>query len=105
MTDELGHPASGYFSLTTNLPVGLIITNPRTGGPRTITIQFDSGRLTGEFNLVSYVTILYGSEKWAFDFKSLNLNVADRNAFRIPANSDRVVETKVNSKPSVPQPS
>lgn len=94
MTDELGHPASGYFSLTTNLPVGLIITNPRTGGPRTITIQFDRWRLIGEVNLVSYVTILYGSEKWVFDFKTLNLNVADSKAFRIPQTPTRSSKRK-----------
>jgi hypothetical protein len=30
MTDDLGHAASVYFSLTSHLPVGLIGTNPRT---------------------------------------------------------------------------
>lgn len=84
MMDELGHSASGYFSLASHLPVGLTVTNPRTEGPRTITVQFDGWRLTGGVNLVSHVTILYGSETWVFDFKTLNLNAADNKVFQIP---------------------
>ena len=38
----------------------------------------------GGVNLVSHVTILYGGETWVFDFKTLNLNAADRIAFQIP---------------------
>lgn len=82
MTDDLGHPASAYFSLTSHLPVGLITTNARTGG--TVTIRFDAWRLVGGVDLVSHVTILYGGETWVFDFKTLNLNAADNNDFQIP---------------------
>jgi len=82
MTDDLGHPASAYFSLTSHLPVGLIGTNPRTGKP--FTIRFDTWRLVGGVNLVSHVKILYGSETWVFDFKTLNLNATDNNVFQIP---------------------
>jgi hypothetical protein len=84
MTDELGHSASGYFSLTSHLPLGLTVTNPRAGGPSTIMIQFDGWRLTCGVKLVSHVTIFYGSETWVFDFKSLSVNAADDKAFRIP---------------------
>jgi len=76
MTDDLGQSASIYFSLTSHLPVGLISTNSRTGKPATI--RFDTWRLVGGVNLVSHVTIFYGSETWVFDFKTLNLNAADQ---------------------------
>ena len=33
---------------------------------------------------MSHVTILYGGETWAFDFKTLNLKAADPNEFQIP---------------------
>jgi hypothetical protein len=82
MTDDLGHSASAYFSLTSHLPVGLIGTNSRTGRP--ITIRFDAWRLVGGVNLVSHVTILYGAETWVFDFKSLKLNATDDKTFQIP---------------------
>lgn len=82
MADDLGHPASAYFFLTSHLPVALISTNSRTGEPATI--RFDAWRLVGGVNLVSHVTILYGGETWVFDLKTLNLNAADHNAFQIP---------------------
>lgn len=82
MTDDLGHSASAYFSLTSHLPVGLISSNSRTGRPATI--RFDAWRLVGGVNLVSHVTILYGEDAWVFDFKTLNLNTADNNVFQIP---------------------
>lgn len=84
MTDELGHSANGYFSLASHLPVGVTGTNPRPGGPPAITTLFDGWKVTGGVNLVSHVTILYGSEKFVFDFKVLTLNTADKNAFQIP---------------------
>lgn len=82
MTDDFGHSASAYFSLTSHLPVGLISTNSRTGKP--ITIRFDAWRLVGGVNLVSHVTILYGAETWVFDFKALNLNATNDETFQIP---------------------
>lgn len=84
MTDDLGHSASGYFSVASHLPVGLIVTNARSGGPRTITLRFDAWKLVSGVNLVSHVTILFGSETWVFDFKTLQLNAADKTAFQIP---------------------
>ena len=33
MTDDLGHPAIAHFSLTSHLPVGLILANARTADP------------------------------------------------------------------------
>ncbi len=94
MVDELGHTASGYFSLTSRLPAGLIVTNPRDTGARTITIQFDGWRLTGGVNLVSHVTILQGSDTWVFDFKDLTLNTADNASFQIPASLAASQKTK-----------
>jgi hypothetical protein len=82
MTDDLGHPASAYFSLTSHLPVGIISTNSRTGKP--VTTRFDTWSLVGEVNLVSHVTILYDGETWVFDFKTLHLNTANNNVFEIP---------------------
>jgi hypothetical protein len=82
MTDDLGHSASGYFSLTSHLPVGLVVTNARSGGP--ITIRFDAWKLVSGVDLASHVTILLGSETWVFDFKTLQLNAADKTAFQIP---------------------
>lgn len=81
MTDDLGHSASAYFSLTSHLPLGLLVANSRTGKPATI--RFDAWRLVGGVNLVSHVTILYGGESWVFDFKTLTLNAADNDAFQI----------------------
>jgi hypothetical protein len=81
MTDH-GHSASAYFSPTSHLPVGLISTNSRTARP--ITIRFDAWRLVGGVNLVSHVTILYGSEAWVFEFKTLNLNATNDKTFQIP---------------------
>ena len=82
MTDDLGRPASAYFSLTSHLPIGIISINSRTG--KLVTIRFDTWRLVGGVNLVSHVTILYDAETWVFDFKTLNLNAADNNVFQIP---------------------
>jgi len=82
MTDDLGNPASAYFSLTSHLPVGLITTNSRTG--KLATIRFDAWRLVDGVNLVSHVTILYGGEAWVFDFKTLTLNAAHNTVFQIP---------------------
>lgn len=82
MTDDLGHSASVYFSLTSHLPVGLISTDPRTGRP--ITIRFDAWRLVGGINLVSHVTVLYVEETWVFDFKALNLNATNNKTSQIP---------------------
>ena len=82
MTDDLGHPASAYFSLISHLPVGIITTNSRTEKP--VTIRFDAWRLVCGVNLASHATILYGGETWVFDFKTLKLNAADNNAFQIP---------------------
>jgi|SRR5208282_132595 len=82
MTDGVGQTANAYFSLTSNLPVGLVSTNSRTGKPATI--RFDAWRVVDGVNLVSHVTILYGGETWVFDFKTLNLNAADSKVFQIP---------------------
>jgi hypothetical protein len=84
MTDDLGHSVSGYFSSISHLPAGLIVTNARSWGPRTITIRFDAWKLVGGVKLVSHVTILAGSETWVFDFKTLRLNTAGKAAFQLP---------------------
>lgn len=94
MTDELGNPATSYFSLTTQLPIGLTVTNARAGGPRTITIRFDSWRLTDGVKLVSHVTIFHGSRIWVFDFKTLKLNSAGKEAFQIPTTPTALTERK-----------
>jgi hypothetical protein len=85
MTDDAGHPASAYFSLTSHLPVGIISTNSRTGKP--VTIRFDTWRLVGEVNLASHVTILYDGGSWVFDFKTLHVNAADKGVFQVPETS------------------
>jgi hypothetical protein len=82
MTDDLGHPARAYFSRTSHLLVGLIVTNSQTGKPATV--RFDMWKLVGGVNLVSHVTILYGGATWVFDFKILNVNTADHSTFQIP---------------------
>jgi ketosteroid isomerase-like protein len=92
MTDDLGNPASAYFSITSHLPVGVISTNPRTGKPATI--RFDTWRLLNGVNLVSHVTILYGGEAWVFDFKTLTLNTADNKVFQISETPTGSLEPK-----------
>jgi hypothetical protein len=92
MTDELGHPASAYFSLSSHLLSGLTVTNPRTGGPSPLKIRFDSWKLIGGVNVVSHVTILSDSEKWIFDFTSLKLNAANDSEFQIPHGSAKSPE-------------
>jgi hypothetical protein len=82
MTDELGHPASAYFSPSSHLLRGLSVTSARSGGP--ITVRFDSWKLVGEVSLVNHVTIQAGSDTFVFDFKSLFLNLADEKEFEIP---------------------
>lgn len=89
MTDQLGHPSSAYFSLTSHLLVGITDTNARAGGPQNITIRFDKWRRTNGVNLVSHVTIFSGSETYVFNFKSLRVNVAEKNAFQIPVTGPR----------------
>ena len=34
--------------------------------------------------VVSHVTVLYGSDSFVFDFKTLTLNAADDQIFKIP---------------------
>jgi hypothetical protein len=92
MTDDLGNPASTYFSQTSHLPVGIIATNARTA--RSITVRFDAWRLIDGVNLLSHVTILYGGETWVFDFKTLTLNAADNKVFQIPETPTGSPESK-----------
>ena len=94
MRDDLGHSASGYFSSTSHLPVGLIVTDARSRAPRTITLRFDAWKSVGGVNLVNHVTILFGSETWIFDFKALRLNTANKAAFQIPGTPTRSSEQK-----------
>jgi hypothetical protein len=82
MIDERGHPASAYFSVASHLPLAIVGTNPRSGG--TVTTRFDAWRTVADVRLVSHVTILIGSEKWVFDFKSLQINAAGDEAFQVP---------------------
>ena len=84
MTDELGHPATIYFSLDTRLPLALVTTNARTSTPLTITDRFDAWATVSGVKLVSHVTILYDSDRFVFDFKTLSLNTADTDTFTIP---------------------
>jgi hypothetical protein len=94
MTDDLGHSASGYFSSTSHLPVGLMVTDARSRAPRTITLRFDAWKFVGGVNLVNHVTIVSGSETWIFDFKALQVNTADKAAFQIPETPTRSSERR-----------
>lgn len=82
MRDDLRRQASAYFSPASHLPLGLKVTNARGGDP--ITIRFDAWKSIGGVNLVSHVTVRLGSQTWIFDFKTLQLNTADRTTFQIP---------------------
>lgn len=84
MTDDLGHSTIIYFSSDSHLPLALIRTNPRAATPPTVPIRFDAWRSVSGIKLVSHVTILYGSDSYVFDFKTLTLNTADDQIFRIP---------------------
>lgn len=84
VTDDLGHPATIYFSWDSHLPLALTTANPRAATPPTVTSRFDAWKSVNGVRLVSHVTILYGSDSFVFDFKSLILNTADDQTFRIP---------------------
>jgi len=84
VTDELGHPTTIYFSSDSHLPLALTGTNPRAATPPTVTSRFDAWRSVNGVKLVSHVTILYGSDSYVFDFKTLTLNTADDQTFTIP---------------------
>jgi hypothetical protein len=84
VTDDLGHAATIYFSSDSHLPLALTTTNPRAATPPTITSRFDAWRSVDGVKLVSHVTILYGSDSFVFDFKTLTLNTADDQRFKIP---------------------
>jgi hypothetical protein len=71
--------------VASHLPLAIVSTDPRGDGSRTITTRFDGWKAVGDVQLVSHVTILIGSDSWAFDFTSLQVNVANDEAFRIPA--------------------
>ena len=92
MTDELGHPASAYFSTSSHLLLGLTVTNAHSGGPSPLKIRFDSWKLIGGVNVVSHVTIVAGSETWIFDFTSLELNAASDKEFQIPGGPTKLSE-------------
>jgi hypothetical protein len=84
MTDELGHPATIYFSLDTRLPLALVTTNARAMTPPTITDRFDAWATVNGVKLVSHVTIRYDSDEFVFDFKTLSVNTANKDTFKIP---------------------
>jgi hypothetical protein len=84
MTDDLGHPTSIYFSSDSHLPLAVKTTNSRAVTPPTITSRFDDWRSVNGVKLVSHVTILYGSDTFVFDFKTLILNSADDQTLKIP---------------------
>jgi hypothetical protein len=84
MTDEFGNAAISYFSPSSGLPVGLTAANPRSEGPRTITLRFDAWKTVDSIRIISHVTILFGSEAWVFDFKTLQLNAAPDSTFDLP---------------------
>ena len=87
MTDELGHAVTAHFSQASRLPVAIISENPRTNGPRTVTTRFDAWKRVANVNLVSHVTILFGSEVYTFNFTNLQVNVTDKAAFAPPGKS------------------
>jgi hypothetical protein len=92
MTEELGHSAAAFFSLSTHLSAGLTVQSARSG--ETFTIRFDSWKMTSGVNLVNHVTILLGSDPFVFDFKTLILNAADDAAFQIPGGPPKLPQSK-----------
>lgn len=84
VTDDLGHAATIYFSSNSHLLLALVTTNARAATPAMVTSRFDAWRSVDGIKLVSHVTILYGSDSYIFDFKTLTLNTADAQAFKIP---------------------
>jgi len=84
MIDDLGHPATIYFSSDSRLPLAVTVANLRAAAPPTITSRFDAWRSVDEVKLVNHVTILYGTDTFVFDFKVLTLNAADDHTFRVP---------------------
>jgi len=84
MTDEFGNAAIAYFSPSSGLPVGMTVENSRSEGPRTITLRFDAWKTVDGISIISHVTILFGSETWVFDFKTLELNAAPDSTFKLP---------------------
>jgi hypothetical protein len=84
VTDDLGHPTTIYFSPDSHLLLALTKTNPRAATPPMVTSRFDAWRSVNGAKLVSHVTILYGSDSFVFDFKTLTLNTADNQIFKIP---------------------
>jgi len=84
VTDDLGHPTTIYFSSDSHLPLALVGTNPRAATPPTVTTRFDAWRSVNGVNLVSHVTILWGSDSFVFDFQTLTLNTADDQTFKLP---------------------
>jgi hypothetical protein len=57
---------------------------PRAATPPTATIRFDAWKSVNGVTVVSHVTVLYGSDSFVFDFKTLTLNAADDQIFKIP---------------------
>jgi hypothetical protein len=97
VTDELGHPTTIYFSSDSHLPLALTGTNPRAATPPTVTSRFDAWRSVNGVKLVSHVTILYGSDSYVFDFKTLTLEYGGRSDIHNSGGADEIRSAKLNT--------